>query len=94
MESTGHAEHSCQHDDCCRDTETFLKISDNFTVSMEKLSFKAIYSLVQVLCSHELLASPHFFLTVPTDFNDMSPPLFGRELLQQLHQLKLGYFLA
>lgn len=89
-----HQGNACEHDDCCQDSETFLKISDNFTTSLDKISFKFIPGIIQVLIANDLLADPQAFISPLPEFYDTSPPLYGRELVNHLHQLKLGYFLV
>lgn len=85
---------TCQHNDCCQDSETFLKISDDFTVSLEKLSLKCIVTLIQVLTGNNLLYEPLAFISPLPEFNDTSPLLAGRELVTSLHQLKIAHILV
>jgi hypothetical protein len=87
-------ENSCNKDNCCNSSSTFFKISDNYTVSIGKVSLKFVVSFVQYLIGNTLLSEPEEFVAQIPEFNDTSPPLFGTDLLHHLHQLKIAHLLV
>ena len=83
-----------KHDDCCNSSSKFIKISDNFRVTFEKVSFKFFASFISLLTGIDFISEPHAVVRVVPDFNDTSPPLYGTELLHHIHQLKLDQSLV
>lgn len=81
---------SCKKGKCCNTNSTFFKISDNYTATIGKISLKFMVSFIQVLNSNILLVEPKEVAARIPDFNDTSPPIYGIELLHQLHQLKIA----
>ncbi len=75
---------------CCETSLIFLKISDTFNQSFEKISFKFITGFIQLLISADLQCDPQIEPAEKIYYADISPPLFGKELLYSLHQLKLA----
>ena len=91
---TEKTEKNCHDDDCCQTTETYLKISDDFNYQFDKISLKFIVSFVQILSGNSLLAVEQDYTLPVQDFNDIPPPLYGRELVNHLHQLKTDHCLV
>ena len=87
-------EKSCTKDKCCDSSASFFKISDNYTVSIGKVSLKFVVSFVQYLMGNILISEPQEFAVRIPEFNDTSPPLFGTDLLHHLHQLKIAHLLV
>lgn len=85
---------ACHKDNCCHTSSTYLKIMDNFTISVEKISLKFIVSFLQILTGIEFQDETQTSVLVNYGFNDTSPPLYGTELLHSIHQLKIAHFLA
>jgi hypothetical protein len=84
----------CHKDDCCNTSSIYLKISDNFTVTLEKISFKFVVSFIQIMTGIELQPESQTSVFLNTEFNDTSPPLYGTDLLHNIQQLKIAHFLA
>lgn len=82
---------ACHQDECCNTSFTYLKIFDNFTVSLEKISLKFVISFVQILSGIELQSQAQTSVVLKPEFNDTSPPLFGTDLLNTIHQLKIAH---
>ncbi|MBW6459901.1 MAG: hypothetical protein K0B08_04945 [Bacteroidales bacterium] len=91
--STNHTEKSCHNDNYCQTTETYLKISDDFNYQFDKISLKFIVSFVQILTGNSLMAVEQDYTFPVQEFNDIPPPLYGRELVNHLHQLKTDHCL-
>jgi hypothetical protein len=83
---------TCNGTDCCKNSMQFLKISDSFQPGTAKISLKPFLAL-----------SPLVFSDVPeinlesSTFNlksfDLPPPETGRQIVLDLHQLKLDFHL-
>ena len=75
---------------CCETSRIFLKISDTFNQSFEKISFRFLTGFTQLLISADIQRDPKIEPVAKIYYADTSPPLFGKELLYSLHQLKLA----
>jgi len=84
-------EKSCKKEDCCNTSSTYLKISDNFTVSLGKISLKFIVSFIQILTGLDLQPESRTADFLNPEFNDTSPPVYGTDLLHHIHQLKIAH---
>ncbi len=80
-----------QRNDCCNSSSEYLKISDTFTVSLEKVSLKFIAGFIQVLYGTYFIAEPTAHFIISPEASDISPPLYGTKLLYNIHQLKIGH---
>ncbi len=83
-------ESSCPGDDCCHTSSTYIKVLDNYTLSLEKISFKFIAGFIQVLTGNILLTETRPRFLPDQIIVDPSPPLYGRSMLNSLHQLKIS----
>ena len=72
---------------CCSDHISLLKINDDFSVSAAKKFIEAGALIVATLDIPEL-NSDHTARII--HFQDIPPPLFGKNLLYSLHQLKIA----
>lgn len=87
----GNASNVCHAGDCCNTSVTFLKISDNFTVSLEKISLKFTMSFISILFGHEILSGEQVLAYFQPETTDIPPPPSGTELIISLHQLKIAH---
>jgi len=79
---------ACHDDDCCKTSIQFLKINDSFQPGLVKISLKPL-AISSAMLFFDILTDentlPHLNL-----FNaDLPPPDSGRQIILELHQLKL-----
>ena len=72
---------------CCSDHISLLKINDDFSVSAAKKSLDAGATLVATLDIPDTRSDRTSRII---HFQDIPPPLFGKNLLYSLHQLKIA----
>jgi hypothetical protein len=85
---TGETDH-CHSGDCCQTNIEFLKINDSYTSGQDKTSFK-VFTLFVKLFENELLFTETLAEPAGNFFSDSSPPFTGKQLLLEIHQLKLA----
>ena len=81
--------HACHSGDCCHTNSEFLKISDSYTPAQAKISFEVL-APAAVLHGQEILLNEAEPEPTGTFYSDSSPPLSGRQILLEIHQLKLS----
>ena len=103
--SSTHAERSCCSDtpekscsdhhsgDCCHTYSQFLKINDSFNAGQVNTSIK-VFTNATVLFEKEALLKEEASQPAIPYISDSSPPLSGRQILLEIHQLKLAPELA
>ena len=83
-------QHNCQDDNCCKDSSVFLKISDFFKVSFEKVSFQVVRGVIQLFIGISDAGTTGIGKTAFADTSDIPPPVYGVDLLHKIHQLKIA----
>lgn len=76
-------------DDCCRTHAQFFKINDSFSSGQGNSSFK-IFVEATVFFDAAIILNEDIPEPVGPVFSDTSPPASGRQILLEIHQLKLA----
>ncbi len=72
---------------CCSDQVNLLKISDDFSVSGSNKTGDQPLSVVTIL---DLATGFESFTSKVSELHNIPPPLFGKDLLFSIHQLKIA----
>lgn len=72
---------------CCSDQVNLLKISDDFSVSGSNKTGDQPLSVVTIL---DLSTGFESFTSKVSELHNIPPPLFGKDLLFSIHQLKIA----
>lgn len=83
----------CHPGDCCHTSIRFFKIDDSFNTGQFKTSFK-VMAVTTPLIENEILLKEDEPGPLQPFVSDSSPPLTGRQILLEIHQLKLAPELA
>lgn len=76
---------------CCSDQISLLKIHDDFSVSGSQKTGDAGMIVVATV---DLTTTESGNSSIVAEFQDIPPPLFGKDLLFSIHQLKIALPLA
>jgi hypothetical protein len=80
---------ACHDDDnCCQTSSQFLKISDSFQPGFEKISLKP-FVVTSAILFFDILADENALPHLNLIHADLPPPDSGRQIILELHQLKL-----
>lgn len=82
-------ERSSNDGDCCHTNTQFFKIDDSFNAGQEINSFK-VYASATTLIEKEVLLKEEVPQPVRRYISDASPPPSGKQILLEIHQLKLA----
>jgi hypothetical protein len=83
----GH-EQACEGDGCCKTNIEIIQIDSEYQVSQEKNSAPNLTALLAIIVSETIpdIESKSF---AESFYADPSPPVYGRQFLTAVHQLKL-----
>jgi hypothetical protein len=81
--------HNCHSGECCQTNIQFLKINDSYTAWKDNTTFYVI-DITSMLSDGEDLSIQDNHVKAKQYFSDSSPPLSGRKLLLEIHQLKIA----
>ena len=73
--------------DCCSSVVDSKKIDENIYPPIDKKFISIELSVITSIDTKEIINQSAVFATSTS--NDLPPPIFGRELLQTIHQLKI-----
>lgn len=73
--------------DCCSSVVDSKKIDENIYPPIDKKFISIELSVITSIDTKEIINQSAVFAT--STGNDLPPPMFGRELLQTIHQLKI-----
>lgn len=76
-----------QDKDCCVSIVDSKKIDENIYPPIDKKNISIELSVITSIDTKEIINQSAVFATSTS--NDLPPPIFGRELLQTIHQLKI-----
>lgn len=76
-----------QDKDCCVSIVDSKKIDENIYPPIDKKFISIELSVITSIDTNEIINQSAVFTTSTS--NDLPPPMFGRELLQTIHQLKI-----
>ncbi len=79
----------CEIEGCCQTNSEVIKIDSEYQVSVHKTGIDGILFFITIAFA-EVLNSGNEPITVEPIFTDPSPPLFGRQLLTAIQQLKIA----
>lgn len=91
---SGHAENACKHenscdvDGCCKTEIEIIQIDTEYQVSQEKITAPELSVLLAVIGS-DIFSDTETKLFAEGFYSDPSPPVYGRQFLTAVHQLKL-----
>jgi hypothetical protein len=85
--SCGH-ESSCDVDGCCRTEMDIIQIESEYQVSQEKITAPDLTVLMAIRVS-DIISDTETKLFAESFYSDPSPPVYGRQFLTAVHQLKL-----
>ncbi len=81
---------SCQAGDCCSTSGVFVRLQHIFNLPLEKISLKFVIAFVRLISSEELsYHDNHTFVKENYLYNNLPPPLFGKEMILAYHQAKI-----
>jgi hypothetical protein len=79
--------YASQDEDCCVSIVDSKKIDDNIYPPLDKKEISFEITAITTIGTEE--RSNQTSILTHTKSNDLPPPIFGRELLQTIHQLKI-----
>lgn len=79
--------YASQDEDCCVSIVDSKKIDDNIYPPLDKKEISFEITTITTIGTEE--RSNQTSILTHTKSNDLPPPIFGRELLQTIHQLKI-----
>lgn len=88
------AHHYCEHatscnvDGCCKTEVDIIQIESEYQVSEEKLPVPYAAILIAIVVS-DIVSDTETKLFAESFYSDPSPPVYGRQFLTAVHQLKL-----
>ena len=91
---SAYPENSCEHgttcdvDGCCKTEIEIIQIQSEYHVSQEKLTAPDLSVLLAIIVS-EIISDTETKLFAESFYSDPSPPVYGRQFLTAVHQLKL-----
>ncbi len=82
--------YSCEPtSDCCKIIQQFIKIDDNYLITLSKISFE-IFSVIKILIPYNIDISDNSYLRNISNYLISLPPLLsGKSLVFFLNQLKI-----
>jgi hypothetical protein len=80
-------ESNCDVDGCCKTNIEIIQIESEYQVSQEKITAPELSVLMAILVS-ELSSETETELFTESFYSDPSPPVYGRQFLTAVHQLK------
>jgi hypothetical protein len=83
----GH-ENSCDVDGCCKTEIDIIQIDTEYQVSQEKITAPDL-SLLLAIIGSDIFSDTETKLFAEGFYSDPSPPVYGRQFLTAVHQLKL-----
>ncbi len=81
-------ENICDVEDCCKTEIDIIQIESEFQVSQEKITAPELSVLLAIIVSNTV-SDTESKLVAESFYSDPSPPVYGRQFLTAVHQLKL-----
>jgi hypothetical protein len=86
--NTSEHESSCDVDVCCKTEIEIVQIDSEYQISQERLTAPDLSVLLAIIVS-DIFSDNETKLHTESFYSDPSPPVYGRQFLTAVHQLKL-----
>ncbi|MBE0661324.1 MAG: hypothetical protein IH597_02555 [Bacteroidales bacterium] len=80
-------ESSCDVDGCCKTNIEIIQIDSEYQVSQEKATALELSVLMAIIVS-DIISDTETKIIAESFYSDPSPPVYGRQFLTAVHQLK------
>jgi len=87
-QSTSEHESNCDVEGCCKTNLEVFQIESEYQVSQGKINAPDLSVLVAILVS-DIICDAENKLFAESFYSDPSPPVYGRQFLTAVHQLKI-----